>query len=111
MTKNENGVYLDYSVETLASVGRSYAKVKIAQCDDGLFRHAIDINYSYGGMCGPITDHDDGHPTYEAAKNAGIAELRRRFPKAWDSEPQSVHAELKAMLDQIEAHERQPSLF
>lgn len=111
MSKNENGVYLDYSVETLASVGRSYAKVKIAQCDDGLFRHAIDFGYSYGGMSGPITDHGEGHPTREAAKAAGIAELRRRFPKAWGSEPHSVHAELKEMLDQIEAHDLQPSLF
>lgn len=111
MTKNENGVYLNYQTETVASVGRSSAKIEIAHCEDGLYRYALDVRYSYGGFCGPITDDGDGYVTHEAAKAAGIEQLRRRLPKPGPSEPQTAHAELKAMLNQLAAHDRQLSLF
>jgi hypothetical protein len=110
-TKNENGVYLNYQTETVASRGRSVAEVKIAQCDDGLFRFATCIHYSYGGFSGPSTDKTDGFPTYRQAKTAGITELLEQFPKACGSEPQSVHSELKQMREQVERQLRQPSLF
>ena len=111
MTKNENGVYLDYQTETVAALGRSRAEVKIAKCDDGLYRYSLDVQYSYGGFSGPITDHGDGYPNHEQAKMAGISELLECFPTAWGSEPQSVHAELQQLREQVEAHIRQPSLF
>jgi hypothetical protein len=69
------------------------------------------VSYSYGGFCGPIFETDEGFSTYKAAKGAGIAELLKRFPKAWESEPQSVHQELREMKAQIERHFSQPTLF
>jgi hypothetical protein len=109
--KNENGVYLDYQVETIVRLGRSHAEVHIAQCDDGLFRFSTSFHYSYGGFDGPITDRVDGFQTYQDAKSAGVAELFKRFPNAWPSEPASVHAELQLMRVAIERYIAQPSLF
>ncbi|VTR93381.1 unnamed protein product [Gemmata massiliana] len=111
MTKNENGVYFDYRTETVAARGRARAEVRIAKCDDGLYRYSLDVRYSYGGFSGPIADHGDGYATHEQAKTAGIAELLERFPTAWGSEPQNVHAELQQLREQVEAQLRQPSLF
>lgn len=108
---NENGVYEIEIVEELARRGRSYASVRIAQCDDGLFRFALDMMYSYGGFCGPITDHTLGFETAALAKDEATALLLERFPKPWASEPQSVHDELREMKAQIEARIRQPTLF
>lgn len=109
--KNENGVYLDYGTETVAQLGRSFAEICIAKCDDGLYRFATRMQYSYGGHGAPITDNCEGHPTYEEAKIAGIRKLLARWPTAWESEPESVHRELKQMREQAEGLLRQPSLF
>ena len=51
--------------------------------------------YSYGGFCGPITDHTLGFETAALAKDEATALLLERFPKPWASEPQSVHDELR----------------
>jgi hypothetical protein len=110
-TPNENGVYEPEAREELARVGRSYAVVKICQCDDGLYRYALDVMYSYGGFSGPITADDDGFPTFKTAKDAGTERLLKRFPSPWPSDPKSVHEELAAMRAQIERNIRQPSLF
>jgi len=48
---------------TVARRGRSVASVEIAKCDDGLFRYATHILYSYGGFGGPITDDHEGYAT------------------------------------------------
>ena len=101
MTKNENGVYLDYQTEIVAQRGRSRAEVEIAKCDDGLFRFSIGLHYSYGGFCGPITDEGNGYATYAEAKTAGIANLLEQFPTAWESEPESVHTELRDLRSQV----------
>jgi hypothetical protein len=110
-TPNENGVYEAEAVEEIARSGRSYAAVRICQCDDGLFRYSVDLMYSYGGFCGPITAGDEGFATFSAAKDAGMLELLKRWPTAWLSEPRSVHDELRELKSQIERSFSQPSLF
>jgi hypothetical protein len=110
-TPNEHGVYEPDSIEELARRARSYAAVRLCQCEDGRYRYALDMAYSYGGFCSPITAAGEGFGTCSAAREAGTQELLRRFPKAWASEPQSVHDELREMKSQIEQHIRQPSLF
>jgi hypothetical protein len=110
-TANEHGVYEAEAREELARVGRSYAEVRLCQCDDGLYRYSLDVTYSYGGFCGPISDDCEGFTTYAAAKEAGTRKLIERFPKPWASDPQSVHDELRQMKAQIEAQFLQPSLF
>lgn len=108
---NENGVYEAEIVEELARVGRSHATISVARCGDGLLRFAIDVQYSYGGLCGPITDHGEGFESMTAVKEAATRELLRRFPKGSASDPQSVHDELREMKAQIEQGYREPTLF
>ena len=102
MTKpNKDGVYEPQIIEELARWGRSYARVEIAQCEDGLYRFSLDMSYSYGGFCGPITDSPTGYVTATLAKDEAMTTLLGRFPKAWASEPQSVHDELRELKAQI----------
>jgi len=110
-TANENGCLSVGICEVVARLGRSQAVVEIAFCEDGAFRFCVGITYSYGGFGGPITMDDEPYPTLKAAKDAGIAELLRRWPKAFASEPRSVHDELNILREQIESQLRQPSLF
>ena len=83
----------------------------ICQCEDGLYRFALDMAYSYGGFGGPITGESEGYSSPNEAKDAATQRLLQRFPKAWASEPQSVHDELQALKTQIEDRLRQPTLF
>ena len=108
---NEHGVCEAEITEELARRGRAYAAVKLCQCEDRLYRYALDMAYSYGGFCGPIFVQATGFASSSAAKEAATQELLRRFPKAWGSEPQSVHDELRELRAMIEAKFRQPSLF
>jgi hypothetical protein len=108
---NEHGVYEAEATEVLARRGRSYAAINLCQCDDGLYRYSLDVSYSYGGFCGPISDSAEGFDTFNRAKEAAIHALLRRFPKAWASEPQSVHDELRDMKAAVEAKVREPTLF
>jgi hypothetical protein len=110
-TANEHGAYEGGSVEELARRGRSYAVISICQCEDGLFRYGLDVMYSYGGFAFPISSSQKGFASASAAEEAGIIELLKRFPKAWENEPQSVHDELWDMKAQIEQNFCQPSLF
>jgi hypothetical protein len=108
---NENGVYEAELIEELARRDRSYVRVKICQCEDGLYRFALDMAYSYGGFCSPITSRSESHNSPNEAKEAAAQRLLQRFPKAWASEPRSVHDELHALKTQIEDKLRQPTLF
>jgi hypothetical protein len=108
---NENGVFKVEATEELARRGRAFAAVRLCQCNDGLYRYSLDMAYSYGGFCGPISVSCKGYTTYSEAKDAGTAELLRRFPKARPSEPQSVHDELRELKVQIEHRHREPTLF
>ncbi len=103
-------MYAAEATYELARKGRSYASVRVAQCRDGLYRFAIDFHYSYGGGCGPITDHGAGFPTMAAAKEGGAVALLRSFPQG-RGDPTSVQAELSALRRQLEDGLRQPSLF
>jgi hypothetical protein len=108
---NEHGVYEAETVEELARRGRAYASVELCQCEDGLYRYALDMMSSCRGFCGPISVKAKGFATESAAKEAATQELLRRFPKAWASDPPSVHDELRELKAMIEARFRQPSLF
>ena len=108
---NEHGVCEAETVEELARLGRAYASVELCQCEDGLYRYALAMAYSYGGFCGPISAKGIGFDSPSAAKEAATQEMLRRFPKPWPSEPQSVHDELRELKAMIEAKFRQPSLF
>ncbi len=107
---NDYGAYTAETTYELARKERSYASVRVAQCRDGLYRFAIDLSYSYGGRCGPITDDGEGFATMLAAKEAGAAALLDGFPRGF-GDPQSVRSELAALRSQIEEGLRQPSLF
>jgi hypothetical protein len=108
---NENGVYEAEIVEELARRDRSHATVEICQCEDGRYRYALDMAYSYGGFGSPITGHGEGYASPADAKNAAAQHLLMRFPEAWPSEPASVHAELRELKTQVEDKLRQPTLF
>ena len=108
---NEHGVCDADTTEELARRGRAHASVKFCQCEDGLYRYALDMSYSYGGFCSPIFVKATGFASHSAARDAATQDLLRRFPKAWASEPQSVHDELRELRAMIEAKLSQPSLF
>jgi hypothetical protein len=108
---NENGVYEPEAIEELARRGRAHASIELCQCEDGLYRYALDMAYSYGGFGGPILAKAKGFDSCAAAKEAAKQEMLRHFPKAWASDPASVHDELRELRAMIEARCRQPSLF
>lgn len=111
---NENGVFEPYLRFVVASYGlyyADYADVRIAFCEDSLYRCAVGLLYSYGGFSGPVFEDGEAYPTFQKAKEAGLQQLLRRWHKAWPTEPQSVHDELNDMRRQIEEQLRQPSLF
>jgi hypothetical protein len=108
---NEHGVLNIGHEEIVARHGRSQAIVRLALCEDGLYRQATSIHYSYGGFGGPIWLDCPGYATVAEARTAGLEELLRRWPTAWPSEPQSVHDELAELRRQVEAQLLQPSLF
>jgi hypothetical protein len=108
---NEFGVLEVTRTDVVAQHGRSYAAIKIARGNDGFYRYGLDLMYSYGGFGWSPHAADDGYATVNAATEAAIDELLRRWPKAFCSEPQSVREELSAMRSQAESHLRQPSLF
>ena len=97
--------------DELAKCGRSYAAVHLCQCEDGRYRYALDMIYSYGGFGGPISVQNEGYPTPREATDTAARELLRRFPTAWADEPQSVHDELRELKAQIEQRLSQPKLF
>jgi hypothetical protein len=108
---NENGVFPERSQEVVAPLGRSYAAINFAFCDDGLFRFSTELHYSYGGFVSPIYATCPGYATLDAARMAGLEELLRRWQRAFPSEPASVHDELNRLQEQIAAELQQPTLF
>ena len=110
-TQNEHGVYEPERTEELARIGRSYAAARSCQCDDGLYRYALDVSYSYGGFCGPISTHGEGFPDYAAAKNSAIKELLAKFPKGFPTDLEHVRNELAALKAMVTDTFRQPTLF
>ncbi len=109
-TPNENGVYEPDVTEELARRGRAYAAIRLCQCIEGLHRYSLDLMYSYGGFCGPITDDEPGYPTRDAARDAGVARLLARFPTG-RHDPDSVVTELRELRQLVEGRYAQPSLF
>jgi hypothetical protein len=108
---NEHGILQGGRHEIVARLRRAYAAVNIALCDDGLYRFSTELHYSYGGFCGPIRANEPGHPSLDAALNAGLEELLRKWRRPFPSDPASVHEELQSLREQLEAKLRQPTLF
>ena len=108
---NENGVLEAGQREIVARHGRGYAAIKIALCEDGMFRYGLDMNYSQGGFVCPITLADEGFSSVSEARLAAITALLRHWHSPFPSEPASVCDELRIMREHIEAHLAQPSLF
>ena len=108
---NENGVLEEGRREIVARHGRACAVVNIARCEDGRYRHGMEMWYSHGGFSSPISAHSEGFATIGEARRAGLEDLLRQWHEAWPSEPKSVHDELRVMREQIEAQLCQPSLF
>jgi hypothetical protein len=100
-TANENGVFETEATEELARRGRSYAAVGLCQRDDGLYRYALDMVYSYGGFCDPIFASSKGFATRNEAKDAGTVEFLRRFPKGFPTDPPCMREELAELRAQI----------
>jgi len=108
---NQHGVLPEGHREIIAQRGRSHATIRIALCEDGRFRYGLDMMYSYGGFCFPITIDDESFSSLASARDAAIEAMLRRFPQPFHSEPASVHAELRDLREQVTAHLLQPSLF
>lgn len=108
---NQHGVLAPAMMETVARHGCSTASIDFACGEDGLYRYSVAVMYSYGGFTFPIRESDPGFPTLDAARTAALDELLRRWPRAFASDPQSVHDELAAMHGQVVSLIRQPSLF
>jgi hypothetical protein len=108
---NDNGVVAEGTHEVVARLGRSYAAVNIALCEDCHYRMSVEMQYGHGGFSGPIRSDDEGYATLDAVRTAGLEELLLRWHKPFPSEPQSVHDELADLREQIEARLQQPSLF
>lgn len=110
-TKNEYGVYARTIVEVVAQHGRSNAEIRFAYCDDGQYRFALSVHYSYGGFGAPVTDANGAWPSLSAARTAGLEALLAKWPKAFTSDPASVHQELRLMREQVASQLSQPTLF
>lgn len=110
-TRNEHGVYTKTTVEIVAQHDRSSAEIRLAYCDDGQYRFALSVHYSYGGFGAPVTDANGAWPSLTAARMAGLEALLARWPTAFTSEPGSVHEELRSMREQVASRLSQPTLF
>jgi hypothetical protein len=108
---NEHGVLQGGRHEIVARHHRAYAAVNIALCEDGLYRFSTELHYSYGGFCGPILVDDPDYPSLDAALNAGLEEMLRKWRQPFPSDPAGVHEELRILREQVEARLRQPTLF
>ncbi len=106
-----HGSYTDYESEIVAQHGRAFAKIRIAHCDDELFRFGIGVQYCYGGFGFPVCVNDSGFTTYREARLTALSRLSVRWPKAFPSDPIQAHEELKAMRDQLDQLNNQPTLF
>lgn len=110
-TPNRNGVYQAEKTIEVARHGRSFAAVQVCQCEDGLYRYALDYWGTNRGFCGPIKAAQPGYPSFKAASDAGGEAMLRQFPMPHPYDPEKECRELIAMRAQIEACVRQPSLF
>ena len=75
---NEHGVCEAETAVELARRGRAYASVELCQCEDGLYRYALDMMSSYSGFCGPISIKATGFtsempPRKQGSRDAGDA--------------------------------------
>ena len=81
---NENGVYEAETVEELARCGRAHASIELCQCEDGLYRYALDMAYGHGGFAGPIIAKARGFESLSAAKESAT---HAAFPEGVGKRP------------------------
>lgn len=108
---NEWGAMKAGHEDIVARRGRWFAKVKVALCEDGLYRQSTSMQYSYRGHGGPVFTSTPGYRTLAEAIDAGIDELLEKWPRHCHGEPQSANDERDALRQQVEARRCQPSLF
>lgn len=108
---NECGV-LDAGLrEVVATHGRGYAAIRIAFCEDSLYRIGVEMHYAHGGFAFPISIHAEGFAALDAGRTAALELLLCSWHDPFPSEPEGVRVELAEMRAQVEARLRQPSLF
>ena len=110
-TPNKYGVYEPENTEEIARAGSASAFIRPCQCEDGLFRYSIEIEYGIGGMSGPISKYAPGYKALDAARTAGVMELMRRCPPCQHSHSGKVNHDLSQLAAQLKARLAQPSLF
>ena len=96
--------------EIVARRGRWFAAVKVALCEDGVYRQSSSMMCSYGRHSSPVFLSTLGYRTVAEAIDAGLHELLRHWRTPFHSEPQSIHDELNDMRQQIETRLSQPML-
>lgn len=92
----------------LASRGRSKAEIRLCHRDEHWW-YGISLDYSYGGFSFPT-----GYGPFESrqiAEREAAEHVLRHFPKPFNSDPDSVKAELADLRSQVEARLSQPSLL
>lgn len=110
-TLSDRNIYPATSREIVAQLGRSFAEIRFAYCDDGLFRFSLALQYSYGGYGGPIFAGAEPYPDIATARVAALEQLLADWPKPFAGDPASVHEELRLLRQQIAAKLSQPTLF
>jgi hypothetical protein len=69
------------------------------------------MQYSYGGISGPIFTSQQGYSTCHEARVAALAKLFKKWHKLFPSEPESAHEDMRVVREQVESSLQQPSLF
>ncbi|MCC7390173.1 MAG: hypothetical protein IT431_15550 [Phycisphaerales bacterium] len=108
---NEHGVLEAGRREVVACHGRAYVAIKLALCDDGMYRFGVEMMYTSGGLFSPIIINDPGYPTPDAARKAAMDGLLRSWHSPFPSDPECTRRELAEMRREIAALLQQPSLF
>jgi hypothetical protein len=108
---NDNGVFDEGYREIVAQCGRWYAAIKIAFCEDGLYRYGVSFIYSYGGFAGPVCSDSPGCASLQEARMMALEELLHRWHTPFPSDPQAAHDELRIMREQIERQLQQPTFL
>ena len=83
----------------VARHGKAVAALSIWKDEEG-FYFDVGYRYSSGGMGRPVMDGDLPHPSFEAAKAAGIDYLLEAMT-ACDWESQTARSEISALHQQL----------
>lgn len=65
--------------EVVATHGRGYAAIRVALCEDGLYRVGVEMHYAHGGFAFPVSIHAEGFATLDAGRTAALVLLLRSW--------------------------------